>query len=320
MTKLPWMKFYPADWRANPGLRVCCLAARGLSIEMLAVMHEAEPRGHLLLNGRPVTIEQLAVLTGSSVDECSRLLKELETAGVFDRLKNGVIVSRRMERDENLSRKYRANGQKGGNPNLCNKKKKAKSLNPPGKGPDKAKKPEARFQKPESSSLRSDETRAHDQTTSDGQSESELVPDLPSFLDRRKPKGTKAGSDDYPPNAFETWWEQWPNKVGKLAAENAFEKVRKRGDVTFDRLIRGIDDYIRTKPPDRNWCNPATWLNEGRWDDEPAPPLKPNDSGRNSMATIAMEMARETDDGGDLGGKIGEGDGSMLDLAAGEYR
>lgn len=42
-------------------------------------------------------------------------------AGVFDRRKNGVIVSRRMERDENLSRKNRANGQKGGNPNLCYK-------------------------------------------------------------------------------------------------------------------------------------------------------------------------------------------------------
>lgn len=28
--------------------------------------------------------------------------------------------------------------------------------------------------------------------------------------------------------------------------------------------------YIATKPPDRNWCNPATWLNQERWRDEPA--------------------------------------------------
>ena len=139
MSMLPWMKFWTADLCANPALRICSLAARGLWIEILAIMHQAEPRGHLLLNGRPVTIEQLAVLTGSSVDECSRLLEELEIAGVFDRRKNGVIVSRRMEKDENLSRKNSANGQKGGNPNLCNQRENAKSFNPP----DKTKKPEA---------------------------------------------------------------------------------------------------------------------------------------------------------------------------------
>ena len=270
MTKLPWLKFYPGDWRADPALRVCSLAARGLWLEMLAIMHEAEPRGHLLVKGRPLTVEQLAVLTGSSIDECSRHLEELEIAGVFDRRKNGVIVSRRMERDENLSRKYRENGKKGGNPNLCNKGENAKSLNPPDKSPDIAKKPEARIQKPESSSLRSDETRARNPTNSDGQSERELIPDLPDFLDRRKPSGANPTSNDYPPNPFEEWWERWPHKIGKLAAEKAFEKVRKRGDVAFDRLVRGIDDYVRTKPPDRNWCNPATWLNQGRWDDEPA--------------------------------------------------
>ena len=138
MTKLPWLKFYPADWRADPALRCCSLAARGLWIEMLAIMHEAEPRGHLLVKARPVTAEQMAALTGSSVDECSHLEQELETAGVFDRRKNGVIVSRRMERDENLSRKNRENGQKGGNPRLCNKTEIRQSDNP--------KKPEARSQ------------------------------------------------------------------------------------------------------------------------------------------------------------------------------
>jgi len=144
MTKLPWMKFFPTDWRADPALRVCSLAARGLWIEILAIMHEAEPRGHLLVKGRSPTVEQLAVLTGSSTDECSRLEKELEIAGVFDRRKNDVIVSRRMEKDENLARKNRENGKKGGNPSLCYKNEIRQSDNPPDKRPDKAKKPEAK--------------------------------------------------------------------------------------------------------------------------------------------------------------------------------
>ena len=51
MSKRPWMKFYPADWRAEPSLRFTSLAARGLWIEMLALMHEATPRGSLLVKG-----------------------------------------------------------------------------------------------------------------------------------------------------------------------------------------------------------------------------------------------------------------------------
>ena len=145
MSKNPWMKFYPADWRADPALKICSLAARGLWVEMLSIMHEAEPRGHLVIKGRPVTPPMLAALVGVSADEIVPLIGELEDAGVFDRRKSGVIVSRRMEKDENLSRKNRANGEKGGNPNLCNKTEKTESVN---RG-DKAKKLEARSQKPE---------------------------------------------------------------------------------------------------------------------------------------------------------------------------
>jgi len=51
--KQPWLKFFPSDWRADPALRMCSLAARGLWIEMLCLMHEARPHGSLLVNGKP---------------------------------------------------------------------------------------------------------------------------------------------------------------------------------------------------------------------------------------------------------------------------
>jgi hypothetical protein len=78
MSAAPWMKFYPADWRADQALRVCSLAARGLWMEMLCVMHNAEQYGHLLLNGRPVTDAQLAMLAGTTPDQIPVLLGELE--------------------------------------------------------------------------------------------------------------------------------------------------------------------------------------------------------------------------------------------------
>jgi hypothetical protein len=142
------MKFYPSDWRSDPALRMCSMAARGLWIEIIALMHEATPYGHLTINGKAVSEKQLAALCGGSPDEITDLLLELEASGVFSRKKNGVIFSRRMERDEIKSRKNRENGEKGGNPSLSKDNEKEQSLNPE----VKAQKPEARSQSPEAES------------------------------------------------------------------------------------------------------------------------------------------------------------------------
>lgn len=103
-----WCKFYFSDWRSDPRLRMCGLAARGLWMEMLALMHEAEPYGHLVVNGVPPTDAQLAILAGAQPDQVPACLAELETAGVFSRNRAGTIYSRRMTRDE----KRRKDGEK----------------------------------------------------------------------------------------------------------------------------------------------------------------------------------------------------------------
>lgn len=150
--KKPWMKFYPNDWRADPALRMCSLAARGLWMEMLAIMHEADPRGSLVVKGNAPTNQQLALLVGSTAEDVEQLLSELESAGVFSRKRSGIIYSRRMETDEIKARKNQENGKKGGNPNIGNHNEKQQGVNPLDKGEVKAQKPEARYQKPDSSS------------------------------------------------------------------------------------------------------------------------------------------------------------------------
>lgn len=65
------------------------------------------------------------------------------------------------------------------------------------------------------------------------------------------------------------WWVEWPNKVGKAAAEKAYRSALARASPAD--LVAGIGRYIHAKPPDRQWCNPATWLNQDRWLDQPAP-------------------------------------------------
>lgn len=89
----PWFKFYPSDWRDDPALRMCSMAARGLWIDMIALMHEATPYGHLLVSSRLPTDTQLAALVGTSSEQITEALGELESAGVFSRTREGVIYS-----------------------------------------------------------------------------------------------------------------------------------------------------------------------------------------------------------------------------------
>jgi hypothetical protein len=136
MTKYPWLKFYPSDWRGDPLLRRCSLSARGLWIELIAVMHEGAEYGHL----DPLLSDQdIARIVGSSLKNVRSALAELERSRVFDRGEKGEIVSRRMVRDHAKAMRDRENGRRGGNPGLK-----------PGVNPEvKAQIPEARIQIPE---------------------------------------------------------------------------------------------------------------------------------------------------------------------------
>lgn len=142
--KQPWGKFYFSDWRADPRLRMCSLAARGLWMEMLALMHESEPRGYLVVNDREVSPKQLASLSGCTLKEAEAGLSELEEAGVFSRDDDAMIYSRRMVRDTEKAEKDRANGKGGGNPQIT--KQVNGRVNPDVNGVDKAQRLEARDQ------------------------------------------------------------------------------------------------------------------------------------------------------------------------------
>lgn len=76
---------------------------------------------------------------------------------------------------------------------------------------------------------------------------------------------------------FETrFWPAYPHKVGKLAAEAAWLKAAKRPGFAIDAVLSALSRYAAAKPPDRAWCNPATWLNQGRWNDEPDDDSQPS--------------------------------------------
>ncbi len=97
---------------------MCSLAARGLWIELLALMHEAHPYGHLVVRGNVPSTAQIASLARTDADTVAAALAELESHGVFSRDEHGRIVSRRMVRDHAKRERDRLNGGLGGNPRL----------------------------------------------------------------------------------------------------------------------------------------------------------------------------------------------------------
>ena len=65
---------------------------------------------------------------------------------------------------------------------------------------------------------------------------------------------------------FGRFWNAWPHKVGKPIAAKSFFKVWREADA----ILAGVERYIRDKPVDRPWLNPATFLHQRRWEDRPA--------------------------------------------------
>ena len=69
-------------------------------------------------------------------------------------------------------------------------------------------------------------------------------------------------------SAFEAFWSAYPKKTGKGEAKKAFAKVK----TPLDTLLKAVENQKRSvqwqKDGGQYIPNPATWLNQGRWEDE----------------------------------------------------
>jgi uncharacterized protein YdaU (DUF1376 family) len=73
-------------------------------------------------------------------------------------------------------------------------------------------------------------------------------------------------------NRFDEFWQKYPKKVGKEAARKSFLKMVKNQTV-FDEVIKSLEWQTKSdqwlKDGGQFIPNPATYLNQGRWQDEP---------------------------------------------------
>jgi len=113
MTRSPAFQFYAGDYLRDAKVLRVSLAARGLWVSMLCLMHmEGEPYGHLRVGTKDLTPKELARIVGERERIVNRLLLELETAQVFSKNETNTIFSRRMMRDEEIRRKRAEGGIK----------------------------------------------------------------------------------------------------------------------------------------------------------------------------------------------------------------
>lgn len=104
-------------------------------------------------------------------------------------------------------------------------------------------------------------------------------------------------------NGFEEFWQAYPKKVGKTAAQKAWSKLKSHKNSL--ELIKAALEWQRvsdqwTKENGQFIPNPATYLNQGRWLDTPIEPAgipKLTKYGLRAQAAAERWLARHKDEG-----------------------
>jgi hypothetical protein len=231
MAKLPGFMFYPGDWLKEPSLRRCSHAAKGVYIDILCLMFECDERGVLSTAGRAWGDQEVARAIGGQYDVTLACIQELADLGVVSRSTTGALYCRRMVRDENKRKLCSDAGKRGGgNPQFSKGHCKGDNKGPPNGAPEY-----------ESENEIANETSAED--------------------------------------SFDRFWGLYPRKVGKRDARGAWDKavaaIRKEsGRSTSDAIAlieKATATFANSDKAKSEFCpHPATWLNQGRYEDDPA--------------------------------------------------
>lgn len=200
-------------------------------------MHEAEPYGHLMVNGHPVTDDQLALLTGVPSDQIAAIKGELERAGVYSRNRAGTLYSRRMTRDRkraNVGRKFAKNRWNSANSDA------ADIIDIPQQNPPPNSSPNAPpiTQNPEPS---------RSVNTSDS-----------------RPKARKRVSYT---DEFQTFWEGYPTDAN-MSKKQAFAEWQHVDDESRTKAIKSLPGFNRycRKNPDYRPVHACRYLKYERYD------------------------------------------------------
>lgn len=68
---------------------------------------------------------------------------------------------------------------------------------------------------------------------------------------------------------FANFYAMYPRKQGKRAAEKAWSRLTQQEQQDALEALPNHLEYWKLKQTEKDYiCHPATWLNQGRWEDE----------------------------------------------------
>lgn len=84
------------------------------------------------------------------------------------------------------------------------------------------------------------------------------------------------------PDSFERFWRTYPRRAGKKNALAAWLAAIQEIDPQV--ILEAAEHYANDPNREQRFTpHPATWLNQGRWDDEPLPPRSSGTAGQRRM-------------------------------------
>lgn len=219
--KLPALHIYPGDLKRDIGFQVLEPLEKLVWYECLFLMHDSEERGVLILNGAPMTIEQIARAINLDNQMVKQSVSKIQALGVCSvRESDGAIYSRRMVRDEEIRQVRIKAGRSGGSPILVKQKVK-----------QNASKSEAKC-----THLSENESEDPDLSIKNIEigsgSNLHLSPDAPKNLRRKKTELKARGT-------LNAIW---------LTDEEMVSLAKNIGPINVEHLIDRAEDYSTTNP------------------------------------------------------------------------
>jgi hypothetical protein len=93
---------------------------------------------------------------------------------------------------------------------------------------------------------------------------------------------------------FDLFWKVYPLKVGKGAAKKAWDKAIQ--EIDYSAIITGALNYAQD--PNRHpsyTAHASTWLNAGRWADDPLPPREVSPDEKRALEATEARLKAERD-------------------------
>lgn len=228
-----------------------------LFLHLLLTVNYTDGQWHgmtIKAGSRVCSIRKLSIETGLTEKEVRTALKHLENTGEVAKQgqANYSIIS-----IKNFTR-FQSEGEPTANKRRTNGEQTASQGQTEG---------ERRATIEEGKKVRREEYTPHNPPT--GEQGERLTVEMPRGAEESADHSTTPVSKNE--ERFNRWWAVYPKKVGKGAARKSWDKIKPSDDLTA-RMIAAVRQQAQSDQWRRDGGqyipNPATWLNQGRWEDE----------------------------------------------------